>query len=641
MSLKSRDQILLLCFIVKFLSAQTQFDITDSVEIPEATIFLTTYNKVLNVHNFNSSVKLNQHIKDIEFKLNNRFNSNIIFSSIKNIRDENYLNTLLSYNPSLILKPAIAIESKRINDNRKIGISRFKDLSVKGMIILNPYSSINIAPFYGYKSEEQFEKKENGNTLGLESSLDENLFNSRFRGNVKLQNDNLTIRKNKLFNTDLLIENLLSGFLHSQTRFYFNRISRDYFTQIDTNTARLFNVDFNIENRDDNILDFTQKLELMNISDFNFNLNGNIYYRTVDKALRYKNLNDPTKNIFDSRITEFRFNIQTEMNLILGRMINSIKINYNERSEKHSIKRIQNIPDYLYYQRLDEELQKNNFSTRIIISLQNKINVFRKDTIALESSISKLQYNTPSLDNYLNPSIIIRDDRDELFYIIRLQYFKFFSARLQSNFSIESYNNHLVYLYKERSSNNNWNRVLRFATNTQYSSPKFSTKNQFEVLANYTVYDFEDLFQRSQSFAFRQFILSDSTKFHLISKFFVDIVFNLRLSEQGTLNWKKFSSLPGRFLTEQFIEFKLARSLSDNSFISAGIRYTSLTEFNYKGKDRNIVLEIKSIGPLVEMFLFFKKDFYMNLKGWVEHISQTNIAKRRNINLSFNSYLFF
>lgn len=641
MYLKFKIEIFLFLFAVRFLSAQTQFDISDSVEIPEATIFLTTYNKILNVHNFNSTIKLNQQIKDFELKLSNRFNSNIIFSSIKNIRDENYLNTQLSYSLSRILKPALVIESRRINDNRKIGISRFKDFSIKGMLVLNPFSSINIAPFYGFKSEEQFERKENGNTLGFESFLNESFLNSSFKGNLKLQNDNLTIRKNKLVNTDLLSENVLSDFLHSQTRFYFNRISRDYFTQIDSNTAKLFNSDFNIENRDDKILDFTQKFELMNISDFNFNLNGNIYYRSVDKAFRYKNLNDPTRNIFDSRITEFRFNLQSETNLVLGRTANSIKINYSERSEKHSIKRIQNIPDYLYYQRLDEELQKNNFSTRLILSLQNKISVFRNDTLTLESSISKLQYNTPPLDNYLNPSIVIRDDRDELLYIVKLQYFKYFSHRLQSNFLIESFNNHLVYLYKERSSNNNWNRVLRLATFTQYSSQIFSTKNQFEVLANYTIYDFEDLFQGSQSFAFRQFIFSDSTRFHLISKFFVDIVFNLRLSEQGTLNWKKFSSLPGRFLTEQFGEFKLARRLSSNSLISSGIRYTSLTEFNYKGKDRNIVLEIKSIGPLIEMFLFFKKDFYMNLKGWVEYISQTNTAERRNINLSFNSYLLF
>ncbi len=641
MYLKFRNKIFLFLLLTKSLLSQTQFNIIDSVETAEGIIFLTTYNKVLNVHNFNSTIKFNQNFKDFEFKLTDRFNSNIIFSSVKNIRDENYFNSQLSYSLSKILKPAFAIESRRINDNRKIGISRFKDFSFKGLIIINPYSSINFSPFYGFKSEEQFERKEDGNTAGIESFFDESFTNSRFKGNLKLQHDNLDIRKNKLLNTELLIENLLSDFLHSQSRFYFNRVSRDYFTQIDSNTARLFKTDFNIENRDDNILDFTQSFELINISGFALNFSSNIYYRSVDKASRYKNLNEPTKNIFDSRISQFRFNLQGEANLILGRTINSIKINYSERSEKHSVKRIPNIPDFLYYQRLDEELQKNNFSTRIILGLQNKINVFRKDTLTFESSISKLQYNTPALDNYLNPSTIIRDDRDELLYIIRVQYLKFLSQRLQVNFLIESFNNHLVYLFRERSSNNNWNRVLRLATVTQFSSPNFSTKNHFEVLANYTVYDFEDLFQGSQSFAFRQFIFNDSTKFHLFTKFFIDIVLNLRLSEQGTLNWKKFSSLPGRFLSEQFGEFKIVRNLSDQSFISTGIRYTSLTEFNYRGKDRNIVLEIKSIGPLVEAYLFLRKNFYMTLKSWVEYISQSNQSKRRNINLSFNSYLLF
>lgn len=641
MNLRFNSLIFLLFAFVFILNAQVRLDYPDSVDVPNAMTFLNTYNKVLNVHSFNSTINFNRNFGKFDFKLSNRFNSTIIFSSIKNIRDENYLTSQLGYALTNYLKPSFAVESRRINDNRKIGISRFKDFSFKGNLNINPYSSINISPFLGYKTEEQFERLETGNTLGIESSLDEKYLVSKFNGRLKIQNDNLTIRKNKYINSELLIENLLSDYLISQSRLYFNRISRDYFTSIDSNSARIFNTDFNIENRDDNILDLTQRFDLINITNFDLNITGNFYYRTVDKNIRYKNLNEPTKNIFDSKVAEFRLNLQTETHFLIGSFRNSLKINYSERSEKHSVKRIQSIPDYLYYQRLDEELQKNNFSTRFIFSLQNKLNVFRKDSLFIESSFSKLRYDTPPLENYLNPALIIRDDRDELLYIIKIQYLKYFSSRLQSHFSIESFNNHLVYLYKERSSNNNWNRVLRLTTFTQYSAPEFSTKNQFEVLANYTIYDFEDLFQGSQSFAFRQFIFYDSTKFYFSSKNFFDIIFNLRLSEQGTLNWKRFSSLPGRLLNEQFGEFKVGHLLSEKNFISGGIRYTSLTEFNYKGKERNIVNEIKSIGPLIEIFLFYRKDFYLTLKSWIEYISQTNMSKRRNINMSFSSYLLF
>lgn len=641
MYLKFNKTIFFFLITLNFLFAQSQFDYTDSIEVPDATTIFTSYNKVLNVHNFNSIIKLNQNFKNFDFKFTNRFNSNIIFTTIKNIRDENYLSSQLGYSITNFLKPSIAIESRRINDNRKIGISRFKETSIKGLFHINPYLSLRLSPFYGYKTEEQFERMEKGNTFGLEGYLAENYSNSNLMANLKVQNDNLSIRQNKLINTEVSFENLLSDYLHSQSRFYFNRISRDYFTQIDSNTARLFNTDFNIENRDDNILDFTQKFDLINISNFNLSISGSFYYRTVEKNIRYKNLNEPTKNIFDSKVNEFRLNLQGESSFRIGIFLNSFKIHYSERSEKHSVKRIQNVPDFLYYQRLDEELQKNNFSTRVILNLQNKFNIYKKDTLSLEGSVSKLRYDTPPIENYLNPSLITRDDRDELLYIIRLQYLKFFSSTLQTNFLIESFNNHLVYLFKERSSNNNWNRVIRLATATNYSSTTFLTKNQFEVLANYTVYDFEDLFQGSQSFAFRQFIFNDSTKFHLSTKFFIDIVFNLRLSEQGTLNWKRFASIPGRYLNEQFGELKIGNFLSTKSFICTGIRYTSLTEFNYKGKEKIIVFDLKSLGPLVEMYLLFRKDFYMNLKGWVEYISQNKMSERRNINFSFNSYLLF
>lgn len=635
-------KIFLVSFIILIskLFASVQLD-TSLINVPNSTSLVTNYNKILNLHNFSSSLSSLYELKNFTFMMNNRFNSNIIFSTIKSIRDENYFDLKGQYKIVNLFQPAISIESKRINDNRKIGISRFKDFAIKGLIVSNPFASFKISPFLGYKEEEQFEIDEKGKTFGIESNFDELIYQSRIMGNLKFTNDQLNIRKNQSMNFETQIENFISNYLTTTTRFYINRIGRDYFTSIDSNTAKLFNTNFNIENRLDNVINFFQKLSMTESSGFEFSLSGDLFYRTVEKNLKYKNLNEPTKNLFDTKVNEFRFSLNGEIHIPIGLIKSRFKFLYFERSEKHSVKRIQAIPDYLYYQRLDEELQKNNFSSRITIGSLNHIALSSKDTLTLEASLSKLKYDTPSLENFVNPSVIIRDDRDELLYIIRLQYLKYFNPKLYTTIMLESFNNHLVYLFKERSSNNNWNRVIRLATNTTYQSRNFSTKNYFEVLANYTVYDFEDLFQTTQSFAFRQFGFQDSTKLSITDRYFLSIYFNLKLSEQGILYWKRFSSIPGRYLNEQSTEIKIGKQLSEFSFISIGIRNTLFSEFNFKGKDKQVVFEMKSIGPLLESSLYYRKDFYFNLKCWIEYIQQLNQSTKRNINLSFNSYLLF
>ncbi len=638
MFLKFNKITLTLLFISTILNAQIQ---QDSIFKLNSTNLSTSYNKILNIHNFNSLIHSSYELDNFSFQLENRFNSNIIFSTIKNIRDDNYFALKGQYKFSNFIQPSISIESKRINDNRKVGISRFKDFAIKGWINSNPYSSFYISPFYGYKEEEQLEIGESGKTFGLTSNFDENILKSKLMGNLKLVYDYLNIRKNQMINTEFLIENFFSEVLNTTTRFYFNKIGRDYFTSIDSNTARIFNTTYNLENRLDNVINFSQRFDLTYPSGFALEISGDIFYRTVDKNLKFKNLNEPNKNLFDTKINEFKFNVSGESRIPLGSVFSIFKFAYQERSEKHSVKRIQSIPDYIYYQRLDEELQKNNFSSRVTFGTQNKINIISRDTLVIDASISKLRYDTPPLENFTNPVSITRDDRDELLYIIRLQYLRFFNPALITTILLESFNNHLVYIFKERSSNNNWNRVLRLSTSTTYQSKKFTTKNYFEVLANYTIYDFEDLFQTTQSFAFRQFGFQDSTKIFLIGKYFLAANFNLKLSEQGVFYWKKFSSLPGRYLNEQEAELKIGRELSEINFIALGIRSTLISEFNFKGKEKQTVFEMRSVGPLLEGYLYYKKDFYVNLKCWIEYIQQSNQIYKRNINLSFSSYLIF
>ncbi len=634
-------KFVLLIYLLLFQSTHGQIlpILNDTSFQRNSTKFITNYNKNLNIHNFGQTTFQNYSTKNFTYYLNNQFNSNIIFSTTRNIRDENYFKLLGFYEFSNFIQSGFSTELKRINDNRQIGISRFKDFNLKGFIRLQPINGIQFIPNYGYKAEEIFEINETGPSYGFETRIDQMFGTTNIIGYTNFNYDKLNVRRNNFLNTELNLDGKISNSIFTNTIVSFNRVGRDYYTTVDSSTASIYNIRYNIENREDNFFNLGQKLFFKIYETFDFNFSSNLYFRNVNKKLKYKNFTAPSKNFFDSRINEFRFSVNLESRFEIDFLTNILKLNYSERSEKHSIDRLSGLPDFLYYQRLDEELQKNNFSSRTTLATQNYLQLFDKDTLKLEASISKLKYDTPTLENFTNPSSIIRDDRDELLYIIKIQYIKFYNPLLFSDFQLESYNNHLVYIFKERSSNNNWNRVIRLSANTVYHSTDFITKNYFEVLANYTIYDFEDIFQTTKSFAFRQFSFKDSTKLNISKVFSFHTSSSIKLSEQGILNWKSFSSIPGRFLDEQIGEFKLAYNLSDLNFSALGVRFTSFTEYNYIGKQKQILYEIKSIGPLIEINLIYRNDFFLTLKGWIEFISQSKASKRRNINFSFNSQI--
>lgn len=93
---------------------------------------------------------------------------------------------------------------------------------------------------------------------------------------------------------------------------------------------------------------------------------------------------------------------------------------------------------------------------------------------------------------------------------------------------------HTVYLYSQKSSNNNWNRVIRFTSKSFFEPGEgFGTFGTFSVLANYTVYDFEDIISSVKSYSFRQMNLKDSMIVKFTRHFGADIYGELKFYERG------------------------------------------------------------------------------------------------------------
>ncbi|MBM4176967.1 MAG: hypothetical protein FJ213_12475 [Ignavibacteria bacterium] len=621
-------------------SAQTLSAMDTTIQL-NATQIRTNYSKQLNIHTFTNSVSAVYNFNRFTVNAGNTFNSTFIDAVSKNIRDDNTFFIDSRYAIFDQFKLGGLFRSRIVTDNRRIGLSDVSENSFELIAEYAPIYNISVRPVLGYKLDKQLEQNDKGFIYGLNSIFDNvNLSNYLFNSNVKYLNEEIGRRNNITLNSSLSVNKHFTSDVFNSFNFEFNKITRDFYLKLDSAKADFFGSDLNIETRDDDVLMLSENLKYNNIFNFmDFEFIGGLYFRNVERNTLYKLTSPPSKNVFDTRIDEFRLNLGTRFKLRLGDFNSNFKANYTERDEKHIVKNISEIPENFYLDRVEDELKKNNSSVRFQLGSESAYNLVNHDTLYLNLFLSKLVYNTPSISNFTNKSNIFRDDRDELLYIARLTYKKFFSKFFSASIFVEAYMNHLVYIYAERSSNNNWNRVIRLASNSNYTDKVLTSSNSFEVLANYTIYDFEDILNTVRSFSFRQFSFTDTTQINLSKVFFTTVSGNIKLSEQGSLNWRSFSTKPARYIEEYSGELKLGYRLNHLSFFNLGIRTFRYIESRFEKGEKVENSRIESIGPVFDISVRFREDLYLIGTSWIEYISQSSKSTRRIVNFNLRILL--
>lgn len=160
-----------------------------------------------------------------------------------------------------------------------------------------------------------------------------------------------------------------------------------------------------------------------------------------------------------------------------------------------------------------------------------------QDSLIFQNSASRLQYDTPDSSNF--------DDRDELRTIHLIEWTHLFSHSFQMKIGGNVRLRHLVYLFSQKSADNNWNRIFNIYSDLNYSRLRnFEFKQRAEVLANYTDYDFEYLLQQVKSYVFREFSITDSLFWRLFGQTNLSAYYRLEYEENGRLFWDAFSEQP-------------------------------------------------------------------------------------------------
>jgi len=588
------------------------------------------FSKQFSTYNLNSFIKANYAFSNFRFGVYENFISTIIKSlHEKSIKDENLFSFIGDYKMNANLKLGLSVNSNKYVGDKKIILNNSNNSSILLYSIYNPYENINIIPFGGYAKNSLLGQEDNGYTYGSEINTENFMIeNFNLTGKMKFLNENIAPRKNTDRFLLLRIRNNFENNITNDLFSNYSEVRKDLYFDTDSLTAQQFNIGQNIQSRTERKIIFSDRLKYFpSNSDFQFDIFSGISNRLIDRNTKYVFAQSVKQSDFDYKIEELKIDFASTINYNSKNSDGFLRLSYSEKEEKYNAKNIEKANQLYFYRRQELEFQKNNKSAITNLSGALNLKLSAKDLISFSIFHRKLVYNTQSKLNY--------DDRDELLSIAQVTYKRQINYLWNLFAGIEGNQNKIVYIFAERSSNNNVSRVLKLYSGMNYNGTRITSTNIAEVSANYTVYDFEDLNPNYKSFSFRQFSAKDSTTLKINKKTFIKFFGYIKLSEQAELNWNKFTNRPFRTIQEEYYEPKL--ELRNKGLIfSAGLRFYIITTFRY-GNEFNKQTDsyYKSVGPISEITYSITDRILIKSTGYYEFISNEKEVNRELANLLF------
>ncbi len=577
------------------------------------------FDKSLNTYHWTGATFYKNSIGPLFIRLNEQFLSTLIRTNRNLITDNQLFDMRLRYRLTDKLSAASNVSSFILSDNRGVGtgIGKASSHGAYGGVAIQPFEQLIIEPLIGIRFDKQLDQENRGISYWLSLNSDSITFSgylSRVRGSF--QYDKLNPRTLETHNASVGIEKIFFGQTRNLVQFNYYRNRRDFYLSADSALMRQHNILYNIESRFDNVFAISDTLNYSVNDRMLWTFHGNIYSREINRSTRYKNINDPSQSQPNTSVNELKMEGTMRAMYIFGKsLMSSLAFSYLERDEKHRLPEIGKDGSSATDLITKNEERKNNHARRTSLASMMEWRVSSSDTVSLSGSATILKYDTPSKEN--------DDDRDELLYLVNLSTNHRINQHLHVHLAVDASLSHLVYLFAARSADNNWNRVIRLAPVIEYLPWKnIITSNTFEVLANYTVYDFESVSSSPRSYSFRQFAFIDSTSISITPRLGVHWFNNIRLYERGELQWQTFSERPVNYFEEKTYLGAIRYRFDESLLLSIGIRYFSQLKFDYNGRERSLNGYLRSIGPVSSIEIDVGQRTHCSIRGWYESQSQ-------------------
>jgi hypothetical protein len=252
------------------------------------------------------------------------------------------------------------------------------------------------------------------------------------------------------------------------------------------------------------------------------------------------------------------------------------------------------------------------------LKLTGDIQLTSIDHLLLSASVLKNRFDTPDSLNY--------DDRDEWSTRTSITYIHPINRFLEWSQEVAVYLDHLVYIYSEKSENNNWRRVLRLESSLK-STPfnGVENRNGFLVTATYRDYDFDNR-ENPRSDVYRRFTAIDSLDLPIMRHFNCILIYQLDLEDRGLLNWSEWLEQ----ISEEYRTHRMQAMVNYNSplgwMLSAGWIETLRYGWQYSStsaniRTRSLFQDIRTRGPTLSWNWFTNNIFEIQASGQWQRIT--------------------
>ncbi|MFZ5515563.1 MAG: hypothetical protein ACOY90_02930 [Candidatus Zhuqueibacterota bacterium] len=522
------------------------------------------------------------------FSATENFNSTLLRLNQDNHKwkDDHQFNLKLfwPFNPLLGIKSSASVYnfSDRLSGYVSDINTNWWDLG----LVLRPLPSVQLNASAGYKYDSRFSKIDRGSTYHLDLKTEPivvkdyaNQFSFLSRG------DQFTIRRNNDLNLNYRVKKYFLENTYDSLSVFWTKTRRDNYDQL--TQAQLL-----IESLEENMRGVEHELG------YGLSKSIRLKFRTV-----LSNRQTRVGKYHEERQLDSRSKKEVHSENEIGTFIQQPKlaaklalgyVTDNQKNDVPDSLKSSKFSKYFYY------ISPDFNSSRLTLSGAMRYSLTRSDTLNVNGSTSIYRYDTP--DNNM-------DDRDEFRMNFKVSETHYFNENLKLIFNSSVNLYHLVYIYSERSANNNWMRIFRIDPQVVYRpTSRITLFNHAEVLANYVDYDYEDGSSATdiKSYVFRRFSIDHQSTYQLTQRTRLFFSYNLEIEENGKLNWDHWTEILLNNRESHWIRGNVSFNVKGKFMIAPGVIYFKRNEkqadtlpVSYLGSLQGG--DIESVGPTLKL----------------------------------------
>ena len=550
------------------------------------------FERVLNTFVWNGAIRYAAQLGDSRISLKQQARSRLIRSEQQSIQDEYQdtidVRTLISGNWNL----QAVTSSNILKDNRALDLGGLAQHQILGGLAYENVNGVSVTGMGGVEFAAQEKERDRGIAYLVNANVP-NIPLDEIQGslNSSWARSFLGRREPEQRNLDVRLRRNFSEGTEDLLEVKYEKQRREFYVAADPAMQTQYGISSNVFTRNEEVVDVSNNLRYRVGEQTSLSMNAGLTNRKVDRSLRYQGA---AAGISDPQIQVSQLRGELSITSVFDEWgSTTFGIQHTEREESHSTHFLDNV------------------SQRTALTGLLNVLLGEQDRMRIRGSANILRYDTPDLLNV--------DDRDELLVTVGLEETHVLNKYVVLNLESDITLNHLVYLHNTQSANNNWNRVLRFSPGVVYTpSDRIRSSNVAEVMANYTVYDFEEQVAFVRSFSFRQASWFDTTVVRLSPHLQFMFSGGARVYERGILRWREFTERPEKYFVDQSYWPQLFFSGALGVRVGIGFRYFSQDRYAYQGSTRVRDLTLETSGPTAQLAWVGQGGEEVVFDGWSE-----------------------